>query len=46
LKAMYIDSAIMKSEKLDKETGEKVPPVQVAPAKNISWAEYKSSNKM
>jgi len=46
LKAMYIDSAIMKSEKLDKETGEKVPQIQLAPPKNISWAEYKSSNKM
>jgi hypothetical protein len=46
LKAMYIDSAIMKSEKLDKETGEKIPQIQLAPPKNISWSEYKSSNKM
>lgn len=42
LKAMYIDSAIMKSERLDKETGEKIP--QPAPAKKISWNEYKSTS--
>ena len=46
LKAMYIDSAIMKSEKLDKETEEKNPKIQVAPPKNISWSEYKSANKI
>tara|TARA_Y100000768_G_C23988811_1_gene690695 strand:+ start:3834 stop:4325 length:492 start_codon:yes stop_codon:yes gene_type:complete len=41
LKKMYIDSALIKADKLDKETGEKMnvpPPVK---AKEISWKEYK-----
>lgn len=40
LKKMYIDSAIMKSEKLDKETGQMVVK-PVAVAKEISWKQYK-----
>ena len=42
LKKMYIDSAIMKSEKLDKETGNMVVK-PVAVAKNISWQQFKSA---
>jgi hypothetical protein len=40
LKTMYIDSALLKAEKIDKETGEKIIVVSV-PAKQISWKEYK-----
>jgi hypothetical protein len=40
LKKMYIDSALMKSEKLDKETGNMVVR-PVAVAKNISWSQFK-----
>jgi hypothetical protein len=40
LKKMYIDSAIMKSEKLDKETGNMVVK-PVAVAKEITWGQYK-----
>jgi len=40
LKKMYIDSALMKSEKLDKETGKMVVK-PVAVAKNISWNQFK-----
>jgi hypothetical protein len=40
LKKMYIDSAIMKSEKLDKETGNMVVK-QVAVAKNVTWNQFK-----
>lgn len=40
LKKMYIDSAIMKSEKLDKETGEMVKK-PIAVAKNITWKQFK-----
>ena len=45
LKKMYIDSALIKADKLDKETGEKMivnPPGEV---KEISWKEYKTMNK-
>lgn len=40
LKSIYIDSALRKSEKLDKKTGKKV---QVKPIKEkkITWSEYK-----
>jgi hypothetical protein len=41
LKKMYIDSAIMKSEKLDKETGEMVVK-PIAVAKNVSWNQFKN----
>ena len=41
LKAMYIDSALLKAEKIDKKTGEKMLPVDTVEAKKISWKEYK-----
>ena len=44
LKKMYIDSALIKAEKLDQATGEKMdvaPPVEV---KKITWKEYKAMN--
>jgi hypothetical protein len=43
LKAMYIDSALLKAEKIDKKTGEKMVNVNVdvVEAKNISWKEFK-----
>jgi hypothetical protein len=43
LKAMYIDSALIKADKIDKKTGKKIEGGQkeVVPAKNISWKEYK-----
>ncbi len=41
LKKMYIDSAIMKSEKLDKETGNMVVR-PIAVAKNVSWNQFKN----
>jgi hypothetical protein len=46
LKKMYIDSALVKAEKLDQVTGEKMdvaPPVE---SKKISWKEYKAMNDM
>jgi hypothetical protein len=42
LKKMYIDSAIMKSEKLDKETGNMVVK-PAAVAKDITWGQYKKT---
>ena len=41
LKAMYIDSALLKAEKIDKKTGEKLENVPAVPAKKISWQEFK-----
>ena len=44
LKAMYIDSALLKAEKIDKKTGKKTvssKPVE----KKITWAEYKAKTK-
>jgi hypothetical protein len=41
LKAMYIDSALLKAEKIDKKTGEKMENVNTVPAKKISWKEFK-----
>ena len=41
LKAMYIDSALVKAERIDKKTGEKTT-VAKATEKKISWAEYKA----
>lgn len=40
LKKMYIDSALMKAEKLDKKTGEKLN-IPAVTAKKISWKQYK-----
>jgi hypothetical protein len=44
LKAMYIDSALFKAEKIDKKTGKKMAASSTAPAKEkkITWAEYKA----
>lgn len=44
LKAMYIDSALLKAEKIDKKTGEKMAATDAVVAKNISWQEFKSMN--
>lgn len=41
LKEMYIDSALKKSEKLDKKYGNKEKEVK---PKNISWKQYKEQN--
>jgi hypothetical protein len=41
LKAMYIDSALLKAERIDKKTGEKMASVPTVVAKNVSWKEYK-----
>ena len=41
LKTMYIDSALLKAERIDKKTGEKTTvakPIE----KKITWAEYKA----
>lgn len=45
LKAMYIDSALLKAEKLDKKTGKKMEGAATKPKKEkkITWAEYKAS---
>jgi len=41
LKAMYIDSALLKAERIDKKTGEKMASVATVAAKNVSWKDYK-----
>jgi hypothetical protein len=41
LKAMYIDSALLKAEKIDKKTGEKMEQKDAPVAKAISWKEFK-----
>jgi hypothetical protein len=43
LKEMYIDSALLKADKIDKKTGKKIEGSgeRVIPAKNISWKEFK-----
>lgn len=45
LKSMYIDSALIKAEKLDKKTGKKMDGEANKPKKekNITWAEYKAT---
>jgi hypothetical protein len=42
LKAMYIDSALIKAERIDKKTGEK-KIVAKPKEKKITWAEYKAT---
>jgi hypothetical protein len=44
LKSMYIDSALLKAEKIDKKTGKKIEGAASKPKKekNITWAEYKA----
>jgi len=44
LKKMYIDSALIKAEKLDQATGEKMDVAPPVKAKKISWKEYKAMN--
>jgi len=41
LKAMYIDSALTKAERIDKKTGKKTTPSKKK-EKNITWAEFKA----
>jgi hypothetical protein len=41
LKTMYIDSALIKAERIDKKTGEKMT-VAKPKEKKITWAEYKA----
>lgn len=41
LKAMYIDSALLKADKIDKKTGKKIAATKPT-EKKISWAEYKA----
>ena len=44
LKEMYIDSALLKAEKIDKKTGKKMEGSgkPTAPVKKISWKEFKA----
>ena len=46
LKEMYIDSALLKADKIDKKTGKKMEgsSVRSVPAKKISWKEFKNKN--
>ncbi len=48
LKEMYIDSALLKAEKIDKKTGKKMEGSnhRPVPAKKISWKEYKAKNAL
>jgi hypothetical protein len=43
LKALYIDSALIKAERIDKKTGEKTT-VSKPKEKKISWTEYKAKH--
>ena len=46
LKTMYIDSALLKAEKIDKKTGKKLEGSSTGKAvkeKKITWAEYKAT---
>ena len=45
LKAMYIDSALLKADKIDKKTGKKIAATSKPTEKKISWAEYKAKNQ-
>ena len=45
LKAMYIDSALLKADKIDKKTGKKIAATKPT-EKKISWAEYKAKNQL
>jgi hypothetical protein len=44
LKALYIDSALVKAERIDKKTGSK-KTVAKPKEKKITWAEYKAMGK-
>jgi len=43
LKAIYIDGALLKAEKIDKKSGKKMETSKPKKEKNISWAEYKAT---
>jgi hypothetical protein len=45
LKAMYIDSALTKAERIDKKTGKKTTPSK-AKEKKITWAEFKATQQL
>lgn len=46
LKELYVDSALKRSENLDKKYGTNEEPVEKKPAaQNISWADWKNSKK-
>jgi hypothetical protein len=42
LKAMYIDSALLKADKIDKKSGKKMEVSKPQKEKKITWAEYKA----
>ena len=42
LKAMYIDSAVLKADKIDKKSGKKMEVSKPQKEKKITWAEYKA----
>jgi hypothetical protein len=46
LKAMYIDSALLKADKIDNKTGEIMEKVDAPISKNITWKEYKETNSI
>lgn len=46
LKAMYIDSALLKADKIDKKTGEVMEKTHASVAKNITWKEYKRNEQL
>jgi hypothetical protein len=48
LKSMYIDSALLKAEKIDKKTGKKMEGSGKKPKKEkkITWAEYKAKMQL
>ena len=45
LKAMYIDSALTKAERIDKKTGKKITPSKQK-EKKITWAEFKAKQQL
>ena len=45
LKAMYIDSALIKAERIDKKTGKKTTPSKKK-EKKITWAEFKAKQQL
>jgi len=45
LKAMYIDSALIKAERIDKKTGKKTTPSNKK-EKKITWAEFKAKQQL
>ena len=46
LKAMYIDSALLKADKIDKKTGETMVKSNAPVAKNVTWKEYKLTEQL